>query len=672
MKKLLVHEQRVYIGTLQGLFYLDMKDNRVRSISTAGLQSGSSMIYDLLLMPEGNILVSTSWGVFSLDPETLQLKQKYLHITAPYGSGTNALFHDSRHRLWVSTDKHGVLLIDEHNKRLVRHFEHDEDDPDSLRFWNALSFTEDVWGNVWIGSNNGLNLYLDADDKIITLADFRKRPSGVHDHSIQILYSDSNQNIWIGTSVGGVSRLSPYLARFSKIIPANDLQTPDKRLLGIVKTPEGGLYVGTSVGLAYRPPGKTAFRIVPTADHQALAAKTTAYGLFMSRDGTLWVGSSTGLRRLPPGEKKLQPPELSNPYYFIKMLEDSEGYLWLGRPTELLKYDPRTRKIVASLQLPHTYGMLQLDTSRILVGGLGKIHLIDTRTATVLDAIDGETHGFNSITYLYQARDGSIWVGTQGDGLFHMELDTDFDLSRAKLTFYSMQQELASNAIGAIAESANGLIWFTTTRSITRLDPTSGAIQNFNDKDGAFSEGYYIGSGLQDDQGLIYFGGVKGMSIFSPEWITDDPVTPRVIFTELRLDNHPMSVGIPASPLSRPIAYTDHLTIEPRWPSITLEFASNNYASPKQIRYAYRMEGLEEEWTETSAGARFANYASMPPGNYRFLVQVCLRPRDRFWDIPVPKIDSAFDNLFVPQTSWSPSTTQQPRKLVAAPYLAPI
>ncbi|WP_419592307.1 hypothetical protein, partial [Thiolapillus sp.] len=51
--------------------------------------------------------------------------------------------------------------------------------------------------------------------------------------------------------------------------------------------------------------------------------------------------------------------------------------------------------------------------------------------------------------------------------------------------------------------------------------------------------------------------------------------------------------------------------------------------------------------------------------------QACLRPCDRFWDIPVPKIDSAFDNLLVPQPSWSPSTTQQLRKLVAAPYLAP-
>ncbi|WP_419605583.1 hypothetical protein, partial [Thiolapillus sp.] len=48
-----------------------------------------------------------------------------------------------------------------------------------------------------------------------------------------------------------------------------------------------------------------------------------------------------------------------------------------------------------------------------------------------------------------------------------------------------------------------------------------------------------------------------------------------------------------------------------------------------------------------------------------------LRPRDRFWDIPVPKIDSAFDNLFVSQPSWSPSTAQQFRKLVAASYLAP-
>ncbi|MBL3590957.1 MAG: hypothetical protein JMN24_14340, partial [gamma proteobacterium endosymbiont of Lamellibrachia anaximandri] len=35
------------------------------------------------------------------------------------------------------------------------------------------------------------------------------------------------------------------------------------------------------------------------------------------------------------------------------------------------------------------------------------------------------------------------------------------------------------------------------------------------------------------------------------------------------------------------------------------------------------------------------------------LGQVSLRPRERFWDIPVPKIDSAFDSLFVPRPSRS-------------------
>jgi len=38
---------------------------------------------------------------------------------------------------------------------------------------------------------------------------------------------------------------------------------------------------------------------------------------------------------------------------------------------------------------------------------------------------------------------------------------------------------------------------------------------------------------------------------------------------------------------------------------------------------------------------------------YMYVRQACLRPRERFWDTPVPKIDSAFDNSLVPQPSWS-------------------
>ncbi len=82
-------------------------------------------------------------------------------------------------------------------------------------------------------------------------------------------------------------------------------------------------------------------------------------------------------------------------------------------------------------------------------------------------------------------------------------------------------------------------------------------------------------------------------------------------------------------------------------------------------RGAYRDD--EMQIVSGGVGHYKVHYEAPPPDR-----QACLRPRDRFWDIPVPKIDSAFDNLLVPQPSWSPSTTQQLRKLVAAPYLTPI
>lgn len=621
VKKLLVFQQRVFIGTLQGLYYLDMQDSLIRAINIPGLQPRRSTIYDLLAMPTGDILISTDWGIFALDPNTLNLKQRFLGITAEFGLGTNALFLDSKKRLWISTTRKGVILVDTASGELIRHFEHQPDNRDSLRFWNALTFTEDLWGNIWIGSPGGLNLYLDQSTRMITLADSRHHPPGIHSHSIQSLYVDRDQNVWIGTNVGGVSRMSPHLARFSKIIPANDLGTPDKRLLGIAKNQDGDLFVGIGTGLARRKSNETSFTIVPTVDHQDLAAKTTAYGLFISRDDTLWVGSSTGLRRFPSGATELETPELTTPYYFIKTLEDDAGHLWLGRPTELLKYDPRSRKIVAQLEISHAYGLLQLDASRLLAGGLGGIHLIDIDSATILDTLDGNAHGFNSVTYLHRAKDHSIWVGTQGDGLLQMKLRPDGGLQQAELTFYTLHQGLASNAIGAIAESADGKIWFTTTRGITNLNPSDGLIKNYSDKDGAFAEGYYIGSGMQDKQGLIYFGGVNGMSVFSPGWIRDDPITPKVIFTALRLDNLPMQAVSPSSPLSKPMAYTKHLVIQPRWSSIRLEFSSTNFSSPNHVRFAYRMEGIDKDWVETDARNRFADYANLPPGNYRFLVK---------------------------------------------------
>ncbi len=84
-----------------------------------------------------------------------------------------------------------------------------------------------------------------------------------------------------------------------------------------------------------------------------------------------------------------------------------------------------------------------------------------------------------------------------------------------------------------------------------------------------------------------------------------------------------------------------------------MEISAGGRARDEQLRRLRQLSGssLEQAWLDhlDHSGYRLPDDAQV--------LQACLRPRDRFWDIPVPKIDSAFDNLLVPQPSWSPSTT---------------
>ncbi len=612
---------KVLIGTLQGLFSLDLNTRQIHPVHLADIPSAPPTIHGLLSFPDGRILVASSSGLHHLNLETGSSRPALPHILQNYPGSVEALFLDSRQRLWIATHDQGVLLVDTRTGSLVRQFRHRENDPESLAALTAGSFAEDSQKNIWIGSEGGLNVYLSHSGTLIRIADSRLRPEGLSDHTIRSLYTDPNGTLWLGTHVGGVHHVTPHLVRFGKESPSRYLNSPDKRTLGVAIAPYGDMFIGTVDGLVRRRAGQIPFEPVPVADQTSTVTRSAVYGVYAARDGTIWTGSATGLRRLSPGENRLGPTEVDSPYYFVSILEDKDGFLWLGRPTELLKYDPANRKIVAQLDIPHVYGLLLLDSGRLLVGGLGAIHMVDTNSARILSSLEGSTHGFNTITYLFRTTKGEIWAGTQGDGLFRLDLPPDQDLSRSRLSFFTTRQGLLSNAIGAIQESGDGMLWISTINSISRLDPQSGKIRNFDARDGAFSEGYFIGSGTRDKEGLIYFGGTVGLTFFSPEWINSDPSQPRVIFTGLRLDNQLVTPGEADSPLQQPLAYSRQLVIPPGWSSINLSFSSDNYASPSSQRYAYRLLGQDDSWTETDAENRVASYTHLAPGDYRFQVK---------------------------------------------------
>lgn len=617
IRTLAVEGNQLLVGTLQGLFSLDLSTRQIRVIDK---DWGRPTVYAFQHLQDDSVLIASNLGLHRYDPATRTVTPAYRALLESFPGTVRALLLDSRNRLWVGIEERGVLLIDPTQGTLLKRFERRAADDNSITSMVVSSFTEDFQHNVWLGSATGINVYIDSSDRMIRIVDARKRPEGMHDQSVNSLYTDRNGTVWISTHVGGASHVTPHLVRFGTINPTRNLDTYDRRILGVDFTVEGDMFLGSTVGLLRRRAGQKEFELVPMAGQTPAHSRPAVYGVFVSQDGTVWAGAK-GLRRLPPGKDQLGLVEVESSGYILALLEDQKGYLWLGLPTELVKYDPATRKIVARLEIPQIYALCLLDSGELLVGSLSSIHLLDTSSTRVLSTLDGENEGFNTVTYLYQDWQGDIWAGTQGDGLLHLKLPTGQSLAGSQLEFYTTKQGLLSNAIGSIQQSDDGNLWVSTINSISRLDPDTGEIRNFNAKDGAFSGDYFVGSGNQDSEGFIYFGGAIGLNQFSPDWIQDDNSNPKAILTQLRLDNLPMLAGAQNSPLQAPLAYTRQLSIPPRWTGFSLMFSSDNYTFPSAQRFSYRLVGVDDAWTETDVANRVASYSSLPPGTYRFQVR---------------------------------------------------
>lgn len=624
VRSLLISGNRLYAGTLDGLYYLNRQDGQAKQVLIPDLEGQAYTVYDLLSLRDGQLLISSDEGLFLLDENTLaveNLNDRILGGADFTFKATAAIYRDSRERFWIATASDGVLLLDK-DLHPIKHFRHDQYDQQSLAYWTATDFQEDPWGNTWIASQGGLNVYLEKEDRMIRLADSSKRPLGIGDHSFLSLYLDRTDVLWVGSSVGGVSRFSPHYTRFGRIVPADSIGAMDKRILGLVSTPDGELVAGSSNGLMIRRKDADPFQLV-TSPELGATGKSIVYGVTRGKDGTIWVGSNAGLQRLPEGAETLQPPEHTAPYYFVSIHEDHKGLLWLGHPLALQAYDPVTREVVASADIKQPYAIIALDQQTLVAGGLRGLYLVDSDTAEIIDQLDGGIHNFTTVSYLVRSHDGALWMGTQGSGIYRIELASKHSLKNATISSFTMESGLASNAIGGIVEDADGHIWFSTTRGITRINPATGQTENFGRKDGAFAEGYFIGSAMQDDNGLIYFGGPNGITVFSPDWIRQDPHAPQVMLTELRLNNHTAGLSNlqQGSPLEYPIQYLEEISIDPMWSSISVEFSTQHYAYPDINVYAYMLEGFDQDWIQTGADRRFASYSNLDPGQYIFKVK---------------------------------------------------
>ena len=293
-------------------------------------------------------------------------------------------------------------------------------------------------------------------------------------------------------------------------------------------------------------------------------SRSTVRRMLATRDGTLWLGTTDGLWRLRRGATELQPVMLGSRRSSGEVnaiLEMPDGSLWAGGAAGLLRIaEPGAAQPTADA--PPTPGLV----GRTVVG-LG---------------VDGQ---------------GRLWVDTSA-GL-HQRVGEDAQGVR----FEGFPAASGDDVIGVFGANlladAQGRIW--THRGY--FDPSSGERLELGAVDGADIGTGWFRAYTRLADGRFLFGGAHGLLVLQPERFTRWTYQPPVVATELRLGGANQPVPAQGQPL----------VLAPGDRSFSIGFAALDFSRPANLRYRYRLEGLDSDWLEAGPTARRAAYTNLDP-----------------------------------------------------------
>ncbi len=596
----------------------------------------------VVYMDQSGILwLGTSNGGLNRFDRTMERFTTYRHdpgdpksLSADF---VQAICEDDEGTLWIGTDGGGLNRYDR-QKNHFHHFRHDPDDPYSISEDRIWCLYVDRTGIIWIGTDvGGLNLFVAEDEKFIRFQNEPNDPNSLSNDNVFSIYEDRLGVLWFGTEVGGVNKLDRDKGKFVHIHrdPTTQNTLNNNHVWSIYEDRNGILWIGTRSGGLNRynriSGTYTHYTHDPDDPNSLPSNHVRAIYEAPSQPGILWLGTDHGgLSRFDPGEERFRnylrdpdDPRSIGGNRVYSILEDRNGVLWVGTRTGgLNKFDPEKESFIhyrydpdnpTSLSHDFIYKIYE-DREGILwvgtfAGGLNRYEpekdcFIRYRAHT------NDPHSLSSdcVLTIHEDITGKLWIGTGGGGL------NGFDRENETFVRYGTDDGLLNEVVYGILEDTSGNLWISTNNGLSRFNPAKTTFKNYTVQDGLQSDEFNGGAYFRSARGEMFFGGINGINAFYPEQIRDNPHIPPIVITSFRKLNREMI-------LPKSISDIDELTLSYRDYVFSFEFAALDYTAPEKNMYAYKMEGLDENWIYTDAGKRFANYTTLPPGTYTFRVK---------------------------------------------------
>lgn len=532
----------------------------------------------------GKIWLGTNRGLYN------SAKQEF------HASGTvHSLQHEVVTSLAITEDDKllvgtlcGVDIIDD-KTGTIEHWNCSSVNPLSSNFVNSLLAKD---GQIWVGSETGGITKLAS--RQLQLEFFKHdaaNPASLSPNAVNAMYAAPDGTLWVGTVEGGLNALAPDSRNFTHYTMANS-GLPHNSVSTLAADNRGNLWIGTwGTGIAVmnlQQPGRI-IPLVVDAKHQPFLNFAGVLVYDPINDG-MWLGTNDGLFFYDLKRQQLIEPFRGclNVRGCIGSLITRDGKLLMGCVQGMVEINLKSR-IPGKGDFAVKYHQYKLD--------------------------DPKSGVIDKILSFCLAKDGKIWLGSNGYGLYCYNYNKE---GKTYVKSFTTNNGLANNTVKGIVEDNQGMLWIATDNGLSIFNPKTETFSNYSRKDGLLSSQFYFNGAIRDAKGKIYLGTDEGlMAVTGVNHAVHNAA--RLRFTELLVDNQPVFAG--SDYLDDDISIAKRLCIHESDKSFTIFFSALNYGNDSQGVYLYRMKGYENDWVQLQPGQHSVRYSTLPAGSYQFEVK---------------------------------------------------
>lgn len=604
----------------KGLFHYDKGSDGFNPIKT----TFTHQIKDLCTDNAGHIIFLFTDGkvrYLKFGQECTELQETELH-TIHTNSPISKIFMSNNHLILVEKDSLYVLNPD---FRILHSIKPEIHKPVSQVTLSGKK--------LYISHIEGGCIIYDLDKK--TYSHLNELPKQL---SVFTLYPGSQDILWIGTDGQGLVQLYPYNSLFRSVYTTHPvrsfcetdhhilvgtkgsgikiLNTENKQLSdyldenkGLIsnsvytlkKNKSNDIFIGTEgsgINILDTKTGKPVKLEVPDK-YPKFKAVYSIY--FTNNDSLLWVGTSghglikmniskengkykvNGFRQYTSSDKN---NSLNNDVVYAITSSSDDRYLWFG-----------------------TRG-----------GGLNRID-IQNNEINSLEDIDSNILLTNNDVLSLLCENNNLWIGTSY-GLNRLDKQGD----NLRLLQYA-NEKLNNKTIHGILKDNSGNIWLSTNQGLSRLNMSTNKIDNYTLSDGLQNDEFSDGAFFKDSKNTLYFGGVSGLSYFSPQNIHLREFNPPLVLSNLKIYDSPQNMN------DRIKQGVLNLNYEERF--VTFTFTAKDFINNENCEYAYRLKNHSDNWIDMGNNPHVI-FTQLPPGKY--ILEVKSTNGDKVWGDNIYKL----------------------------------